>query len=289
MKLAKPVTSFQDIGGLEAAKKEVQPIIEYLKSFKKFFLLRKKYPHPGHCLLVGPPGTGKTLLANAVAGEAGAGFLPFPVPDFENGVTFRLQPFFQQAKRKSPCVLFFDKIDVVGLARGYSANQKKSEVREHMLNQLLIEIAKLSSASGVVLIATSNRPDRLDKALLRSGRFNWQIGLNRPDQKERAAIFKVHLKNFSCGKDIDAMHLAEMTPGFAGVDIANVCNKAALIAGRNGVRMLSMKDFNGALDKVIGKLERKTKVLSPQEKRQISYSIAGYVIGHWFLPKWIKS
>jgi cell division protease FtsH len=237
--------------------------------------------------LVGPPGTGKTLLAKAVAGEAGVPFFSIAGSDFVEmfvGVgASRVRDLFRQAREKAPCIVFIDEIDAVGRARGRGALQGGNDERENTLNQLLVEMDGFPSDKGVILMAATNRPDVLDNALLRPGRFDRQIGIDLPDLKGREAIFKVHLKNIKVSEDVTVFSLSEMTPGFAGADIMNVCNEAALIAARRNKKAVDMSDFNSALDRVIGGLEKKTKIIAPEEKRIIAYHEAGHAICGWFL------
>ncbi|MBX2874078.1 MAG: ATP-dependent zinc metalloprotease FtsH [Saprospiraceae bacterium] len=282
---AKVSVTFQDVAGLNEAKEEVMEVVDFLKNPKKYTALGGKIPKG--VLLVGPPGTGKTLLAKAVAGEAGVPFFSISGSDFVEmfvGVgASRVRDLFKQAREKAPCIVFIDEIDAIGRARGRNSIQGGNDERENTLNQLLVEMDGFSTDKGVILMAATNRPDVLDTALLRPGRFDRQIGVDRPDLNGREAIFKVHLKNIKKASEIDAVVLAEMTPGFAGADIANVCNEAALIAARRNKKAVDMDDFNYALDKVIGGLERKTKLISPDEKRIIAYHEAGHAVCGWFL------
>lgn len=277
--------TFQDVAGLEEAKEEVMEVVDFLKNPKKYTALGGKIPKG--VLLVGPPGTGKTLLAKAVAGEAGVPFFSISGSDFVEmfvGVgASRVRDLFKQAREKAPCIVFIDEIDAIGRARGRGNFQGGNDERENTLNQLLVEMDGFATDKGVILMAATNRPDVLDSALMRPGRFDRQIGLERPDLKEREAIFKVHLKNIRKSEGIDPAVLAEMTPGFAGAEIANVCNEAALIAARRNKKAVEMDDFNYALDKVIGGLERKSKLISPKEKKIIAYHEAGHAICGWFL------
>ncbi len=277
--------TFQDVAGLEEAKEEVMEVVDFLKNPKKYTALGGKIPKG--VLLVGPPGTGKTLLAKAVAGEADVPFFSISGSDFVEmfvGVgASRVRDLFKQAREKAPCIVFIDEIDAIGRARGRGNFQGGNDERENTLNQLLVEMDGFATDKGVILMAATNRPDVLDSALMRPGRFDRQIGLERPDLKERAAIFKVHLKNIRKSEEIDPAVLAEMTPGFAGAEIANVCNEAALIAARRNKKSVEMEDFNYALDKVIGGLERKSKLISPREKKIIAYHEAGHAICGWFL------
>lgn len=282
---SKVSVTFQDVAGLNEAKEEVMEVVDFLKNPKKYTALGGKIPKG--VLLVGPPGTGKTLLAKAVAGEAGVPFFSISGSDFVEmfvGVgASRVRDLFKQAREKAPCIVFIDEIDAIGRARGRNSIQGGNDERENTLNQLLVEMDGFSTDKGVILMAATNRPDVLDTALLRPGRFDRQIGVDRPDLNGREAIFKVHLKNIKKAAEIDAVVLAEMTPGFAGADIANVCNEAALIAARRNKKAVDMDDFNYALDKVIGGLERKTKLISPEEKKIIAYHEAGHAVCGWFL------
>lgn len=277
--------TFEDVAGLEEAKEEVMEVVDFLKNPKKYTALGGKIPKG--VLLVGPPGTGKTLLAKAVAGEANVPFFSISGSDFVEmfvGVgASRVRDLFKQAREKAPCIVFIDEIDAIGRARGRGNFQGGNDERENTLNQLLVEMDGFATDKGVILMAATNRPDVLDSALMRPGRFDRQIGLERPDLKERAAIFKVHLKNIRKSEGIDPEVLAEMTPGFAGAEIANVCNEAALIAARRNKKAVEMEDFNYALDKVIGGLEKKSKLISPREKKIIAYHEAGHAICGWFL------
>jgi len=281
----KVTVTFENVAGLDEAKEEVMEVVDFLKNPKKYTSLGGKIPKG--VLLVGPPGTGKTLLAKAVAGEAGVPFFSISGSDFVEmfvGVgASRVRDLFKQAREKAPCIVFIDEIDAIGRARGKGAMQGGNDERENTLNQLLVEMDGFSTDKGVILMAATNRPDVLDKALLRPGRFDRQIGIDRPDLKGRNAIFKVHLKNIKCGPDVNAEELAEMTPGSAGADIANICNEAALIAARRGKKEIDQDDFNYALDRVIGGLEKKNKIISPDEKRIIAYHEAGHAICGWFL------
>ena len=282
---SKVSVTFEDVAGLDEAKEEVMEVVDFLKNPKKYTALGGKIPKG--VLLVGPPGTGKTLLAKAVAGEAGVPFFSISGSDFVEmfvGVgASRVRDLFKQAREKAPCIVFIDEIDAIGRARGRNAFQGGNDERENTLNQLLVEMDGFSTDKGVILMAATNRPDVLDSALLRPGRFDRQIGIDRPDLKGRAAIFKVHLKNIKKSPNIDSFHLAEMTPGFAGAEIANVCNEAALIAARRNKKAVDMDDFNYALDRVIGGLEKKNKIISPEEKKIIAYHEAGHAICGWYL------
>ncbi len=282
---AKVTVTFQDVAGLEEAKEEVMEVVDFLKNPKKYTSLGGKIPKG--VLLVGPPGTGKTLLAKAVAGEAGVPFFSISGSDFVEmfvGVgASRVRDLFKQAREKAPCIVFIDEIDAIGRARGRGAVQGGNDERENTLNQLLVEMDGFSTDKGVILMAATNRPDILDSALLRPGRFDRQIGIDPPDLVGREAIFKVHLKNIKTGPEINAKVLGEMTPGFAGAEIANVCNEAALVAARRNKKEVDMDDFNHALDRVIGGLEKKNKLISPREKEIIAYHEAGHAICGWFL------
>ncbi|MEL6391082.1 MAG: ATP-dependent zinc metalloprotease FtsH, partial [Bacteroidota bacterium] len=277
--------TFADVAGLDEAKEEVMEIVDFLKNPKKYTSLGGKIPKG--VILVGPPGTGKTLLAKAVAGEAGVPFFSISGSDFVEmfvGVgASRVRDLFRQAREKAPCIVFIDEIDAIGRARGRSAVQGGNDERENTLNQLLVEMDGFSTDKGVILMAATNRADVLDNALMRPGRFDRQIGIDRPDLKEREAIFKVHLKGIKVNEKLDAQVLAEMTPGFAGADIANVCNEAALVAARRDKSAVDMSDFNFALDRVIGGVEKKNKFISPREKEIIAYHEAGHAICGWFL------
>lgn len=277
--------TFQDVAGLDEAKEEVMEVVDFLKNPKKYTALGGKIPKG--VLLVGPPGTGKTLLAKAVAGEAGVPFFSISGSDFVEmfvGVgASRVRDLFKQAREKAPCIVFIDEIDAIGRARGKSNFTGGNDERENTLNQLLVEMDGFSTDKGVILMAATNRPDVLDTALLRPGRFDRQISIDRPDLKGREAIFKVHLKNIKTSEKISSFQLAEMTPGFAGADIANVCNEAALVAARRNKTAVGMDDFNFALDRVIGGLEKKNKLISPEEKEIIAYHEAGHAICGWFL------
>ncbi len=282
---SKVSVTFEDVAGLEEAKEEVMEVVDFLKTPKKYTSLGGKIPKG--VLLVGPPGTGKTLLAKAVAGEAGVPFFSISGSDFVEmfvGVgASRVRDLFKQAREKAPCIVFIDEIDAIGRARGKGAFQGGNDERENTLNQLLVEMDGFSTDKGVILMAATNRPDVLDSALLRPGRFDRQIGIDRPDLKGREAIFKVHLKNIKKSSDIKPSVLAEMTPGFAGAEIANVCNEAALVAARRNKKEIDMDDFNHALDRVIGGLEKKNKIIAPKEKEIIAYHEAGHAICGWFL------
>ncbi len=277
--------TFADVAGLDEAKEEVMEVVDFLKNPKKYTALGGKIPKG--VLLVGPPGTGKTLLAKAVAGEAGVPFFSISGSDFVEmfvGVgASRVRDLFKQAREKAPCIVFIDEIDAIGRARGRNNVTGGNDERENTLNQLLVEMDGFSTDKGVILMAATNRPDVLDSALMRPGRFDRQIGIDPPDLKGREAIFKVHLKNIKIAEDVRALILAEMTPGFAGADISNVCNEAALVAARRNKKSVDMDDFNHALDRVIGGLEKKNKLISPSEKEIIAYHEAGHAVCGWFL------
>jgi cell division protease FtsH len=277
--------TFQDVAGLEEAKEEVMEVVDFLQNPKKYTSLGGKIPKG--VLLVGPPGTGKTLLAKAVAGEAGVPFFSISGSDFVEmfvGVgASRVRDLFKQAREKAPCIVFIDEIDAIGRARGKGAMQGGNDERENTLNQLLVEMDGFSTDKGVILMAATNRPDVLDSALMRPGRFDRQIGIDRPDLKGREAIFKVHLKSIKTNDEVEPSVLAEMTPGFAGAEIANVCNEAALVAARRNKKAVELDDFNYALDRVIGGLEKKNKLISPREKEIIAYHEAGHAICGWYL------
>jgi cell division protease FtsH len=282
---AKVKITFNDVAGLDEAKEEIQEIVEFLKFPKKFTDLGGKIPKGA--LLVGPPGTGKTLLAKAVAGEAGVPFFSLSGSDFVEmfvGVgAARVRDLFKQAKEKAPCIIFIDEIDAVGRSRGRGAMPGSNDERENTLNSLLVEMDGFATDSGIIIMAATNRPDVLDSALLRPGRFDRQISIDKPDIIGREAIFKVHLKPLKLAADIDPKELSAQTPGFAGAEIANVCNEAALIAARRSKTAVDMKDFQEAMDRVIGGLEKKNKLISPEEKKIVAYHEAGHAIAGWFL------
>ncbi|SFP56800.1 ATP-dependent zinc metalloprotease FtsH [Parafilimonas terrae] len=281
---AKVNITFTDVAGLDEAKVEVMEIVDFLKNPKKYTALGGKIPKGA--LLIGPPGTGKTLLAKAMAGEAQVPFFSMSGSDFVElfvGVgASRVRDLFKQAREKAPCIIFIDEIDAIGRARGRNAIVSNDE-RENTLNQLLVEMDGFSGESGIIILAATNRPDVLDSALLRPGRFDRQISIDRPDVKGREDIFRVHLKPIKVSQSLNIFKLAEQTPGFAGADIANVCNEAALIAARKGKEMVEMSDFQDAIDRVIGGLEKKNKIISPEEKEIIAYHEAGHAICGWFL------
>jgi cell division protease FtsH len=276
--------TFADVAGLEEAKEEVMEIVDFLKQPKKYTALGGKIPKGA--LLIGPPGTGKTLLAKAMAGEAQVPFFSLSGSDFVEmfvGVgASRVRDLFKQAREKAPCIIFIDEIDAIGRARGKNAMMSNDE-RENTLNQLLVEMDGFGGDTGIIILAATNRPDVLDSALLRPGRFDRQISIDRPDVKGREEIFKVHLGPIKVSESLDVHKLAEQTPGFAGADIANVCNEAALIAARKGKTGVEMKDFQDAIDRVIGGLEKKNKIISKEEKEVIAYHEAGHAICGWFL------
>lgn len=277
--------TFKDVAGQAEAKQEVQEIVEFLKNPKKYTDLGGKIPKGA--LLVGPPGTGKTLLAKAVAGEAGVPFFSMSGSDFVEmfvGVgASRVRDLFRQAKEKSPCIIFIDEIDAVGRARSRNPSMGGNDERENTLNQLLTEMDGFGTNSGVIILAATNRADMLDKALLRAGRFDRQIHVELPDLNERKAIFKVHLKPVKIDKSLDLDLLARQTPGFSGADIANVCNEAALIAARHDKGFVTQQDFLNAVDRIVGGLEKKTKVMTSNEKRTIALHEAGHATLSWFL------
>jgi cell division protease FtsH len=276
---------FKDVAGLEEAKVEVKEIVDFLKNPKKYTDLGGKIPKGA--LLVGPPGTGKTLLAKAVAGEANVPFFSISGSDFVEmfvGVgASRVRDLFKQAKEKAPCIVFIDEIDAVGRARGRNPNFGANDERENTLNQLLTEMDGFDTNTGVIILAATNRADILDRALLRAGRFDRQIHVELPDLKERREIFDVHLRPIKLDKNIDIEFLAKQTPGFSGADIANVCNEAALIAARNNKKQVEKQDFLDAIDRIIGGLEKKNKIISEVEKRTIAYHEAGHATASWLL------
>ena len=279
--------TFKDVAGLQEAKLEVMEIVDFLQNPKKYTNLGGKIPKG--VLLVGPPGTGKTLLAKAVAGEAGVPFFSLSGSDFVEmfvGVgASRVRDLFKQAKEKAPCIIFIDEIDAIGRARGKNLMQGSNDERENTLNQLLAEMDGFGTDSGVIIMAATNRPDILDSALMRPGRFDRQISVDRPDLQGREEIFKVHLLPLTkLSSDVDAQKLAAQTPGFAGAEIANVCNEAALIAARHNKEAVDMQDFQDAIDRVIGGLEKKNKIISPEEKSIVAYHEAGHAIAGWYLP-----
>ena len=276
--------NFGDVAGLDEAKVEVMEIVDFLKNPKKYTALGGKIPKGA--LLVGPPGTGKTLLAKAVAGEAQVPFFSLSGSDFVEmfvGVgASRVRDLFKQAREKAPCIIFIDEIDAIGRARGKNMMMSNDE-RENTLNQLLVEMDGFGTDLGIIILAATNRPDVLDAALLRPGRFDRQITIDKPDMVGREAIFKVHLGPINISTTLDIYKLAEQTPGFAGADIANVCNEAALIAARKNKEAVDMSDFQDAIDRVIGGLEKRNKIISPEEKEIIAYHEAGHAICGWYL------
>ncbi|MGE4414343.1 MAG: ATP-dependent zinc metalloprotease FtsH [Bacteroidales bacterium] len=278
--------TFKDVAGLEEAKVEVMEIVDFLKNPKKYTALGGKIPKGA--LLVGPPGTGKTLLAKAVAGEANVPFFSISGSDFVEmfvGVgASRVRDLFRQAKEKAPCIVFIDEIDAVGRARSKNAGFSSNDERENTLNQLLTEMDGFGSNSGVIILAATNRADILDKALMRAGRFDRQIHVDLPELKERVDIFKVHLRPLKLVEGFDIEFLAKQTPGFSGADIANVCNEAALIAARKNKEAIDKQDFLDAVDRIIGGLEKRSKIISPQEKRTIAFHEAGHATVSWILP-----
>jgi AFG3 family protein len=277
--------TFDNVAGLDEAKVEIQEIVEFLKNPSKFTKLGGKIPKGA--LLVGPPGTGKTLLAKAVAGEAGVPFFTLSGSDFVEmfvGVgAARVRDLFKQAKEKAPCIIFIDEIDAIGRSRGKGQMPGSNDERENTLNSLLVEMDGFGTDSGVIVLAATNRPDVLDSALLRPGRFDRQISIDKPDIVGREAIFKVHLKPIKTIAEVDPKKLAAQTPGFAGAEIANVCNEAALIAARRNKEAVDMQDFQEAIDRVIGGLEKKTKIISPEEKKIVAYHEAGHAVAGWYL------
>ena len=278
--------TFKDVAGLYGAKDEVMEIVDFLKNPKKYTALGGKIPKGA--LLVGPPGTGKTLLAKAVAGEADVPFFSISGSDFVEmfvGVgASRVRDLFRQAKEKSPCIVFIDEIDAVGRARSKNGGFSSNDERENTLNQLLTEMDGFGTNSGVIILAATNRADILDKALMRAGRFDRQIHVELPDLKEREEIFKVHLRNLKLADDFDLEFLAKHTPGFSGADIANVCNEAALTAARKNKTAIEKQDFLDAVDRIIGGLERKSKIITPEEKKSIAHHEAGHATVSWLLP-----
>ena len=278
--------TFKDVAGLYGAKDEVMEIVDFLKNPKKYTALGGKIPKGA--LLVGPPGTGKTLLAKAVAGEANVPFFSISGSDFVEmfvGVgASRVRDLFRQAKEKAPCIVFIDEIDAVGRARSKNGGFSSNDERENTLNQLLTEMDGFGTNSGVIILAATNRADILDKALMRAGRFDRQIHVELPDLKEREEIFQVHLRNLKLADDFDLEFLAKHTPGFSGADIANVCNEAALTAARKNKKAIDKQDFLDAVDRIIGGLERKSKIITPEEKRSIAHHEAGHATVSWLLP-----
>ena len=277
--------TFKDVAGLEEAKEEVKEIVEFLKNPKKFTKLGGKIPKGA--LLVGSPGTGKTLLAKAVAGEANVPFYSLSGSDFVEmfvGVgAARVRDLFKKAKEKAPCIVFIDEIDAIGRSRGRGQMPGSNDERENTLNSLLVEMDGFSTDSGVIILAATNRPDVLDSALLRPGRFDRQISIDKPDLKGREEIFKVHIRPLKLNEDVNIKNLAAQTPGFAGAEIANVCNESALIAARKNKESIEMSDFQDAIDRVIGGLEKKNKIISPDEKKIVAYHEAGHAVAGWYL------
>ncbi|TLU87304.1 MAG: ATP-dependent zinc metalloprotease FtsH [Chlorobium sp.] len=278
--------TFKDVAGLDEAKAEVMEVVDFLKDPKKYTTLGGKLPKG--VLLVGPPGTGKTLLAKAVAGEADVPFFSISGSDFVEmfvGVgAARVRDLFKQAKEKAPCIIFIDEIDAVGRSRGKGAMMGANDERENTLNQLLVEMDGFATDKGVILIAATNRPDVLDSALLRPGRFDRQIMVDKPDLKGRIDIFKVHTKSLSLSKDVNLKVLASQTPGFAGAEIANAANEAALLASRRNKQSIEMKDFEDAIERCVAGLEKKNKVINPREKQIVAYHEAGHAIVSWMMP-----
>ncbi len=278
-------TTFKDVAGLEGAKEEVQEIVDFLKYPEKYTSLGGKIPKGA--LLVGPPGTGKTLLARAVAGEAKVPFFSLSGSDFVEmfvGVgASRVRDLFKQAKEKSPSIIFIDEIDAIGRARGKNAMSGSNDERENTLNQLLTEMDGFGTNTNVIVLAATNRADILDTALMRAGRFDRQIFVDLPDVRERKEIFEVHLRPLKKAKDLDLDFLSKQTPGFSGADIANVCNEAALIAARNGKKEVDKQDFLDAVDRIIGGLEKKNKIITPGEKRAVAFHEAGHATVSWML------
>ncbi|TDG94957.1 ATP-dependent zinc metalloprotease FtsH [Cardinium endosymbiont of Culicoides punctatus] len=277
--------TFQDVAGMKEAKEELKEMVDFLKTPEKFTSLGGKIPKG--VLLIGPPGTGKTLLAKAVAGEANVPFICLSGSDFVEmfvGIgAARVRDLFKKAKEKAPCIVFIDEIDAVGRARGKANMPGVNDERENTLNSLLVEMDGFSTNSGVVIIAATNRPEVLDSALLRPGRFDRQVSIDNPDIIDREAIIKYHSKQLKLEKHIRIKQLAEQTPGFSGADLANMCNEAALIAARKNKRFVTMVDFQAAIDRIIGGLEKRNKVISPAEKRIVAYHEAGHAIAGWFL------
>ena len=279
--------TFKDVAGLEEAKVEIMEIVDFLRTPQKYRDLGGKIPKGA--LLVGPPGTGKTLLAKAVAGEANVPFLSMSGSDFVEmfvGVgASRVRDLFQQAKEKAPCIVFIDEIDAIGRARGKNAGFSGNDERENTLNQLLTEMDGFATNAGVIVLAATNRVDILDKALTRAGRFDRQIEVGLPDVVERRQIFDVHLKNIKTDSDLDREFLAKQTPGFSGADIANVCNEAALIAARHDKKSVGKEDFLAAVDRIIGGLEKRNKIITHEEKRKIAFHEAGHATVSWLLEE----
>ncbi len=279
------LVTFKDVAGLEGAKFEIEEVVDFLKNPKKYTVLGGKIPKG--VLLVGPPGTGKTLLAKAVAGEAKVPFFSLSGSDFVEmfvGVgASRVRDLFKTAKEKAPCIIFIDEIDAIGRARGKNALSNVNDERESTLNQLLTEMDGFSTNAGVIIMAATNRADILDRALLRAGRFDRQIQVELPNLSERRGIFGVHVRNIKIGPDVDLEFFAKQTPGFSGADIANVCNEAALIAARNNKQYVEKADFLAAVDRIIGGLERRSSVFTPEEKRAVAYHESGHATVSWLL------
>ena len=277
--------TFKDVAGLEEAKVEIMEVVDFLKNPEKYTKLGGKIPKG--VLLVGPPGTGKTLLAKSVAGEANVPFFSLSGSDFVEmfvGVgASRVRDLFNNAKQKAPCIIFIDEIDAIGRARGKSAITGGNDERESTLNQLLTEMDGFGTNSGVIVLAATNRADILDKALLRAGRFDRQIYVELPDIVGRKEIFEVHMRGLKLGDDVDKDFLAKQTPGFSGADIANVCNEAALMAARKGKEEIDKQDFLDAVDRIIGGLEKKNKIITPEEKKVIAFHEAGHATTSWLL------
>ena len=278
-------TTFENVAGLEGAKEEVQEIVDFLKNPEKYTALGGKIPKGA--LLVGPPGTGKTLLAKAVAGEAGVPFFSLSGSDFVEmfvGVgASRVRDLFKQAQQKSPSIIFIDEIDAIGRARGKNSMTGGNDERENTLNQLLTEMDGFGTDTNVIVVAATNRADVLDKALMRAGRFDRQIYVDLPDINERKEIFDVHIKPLKLGEDVNVSFLAQQTPGFSGADIANMCNEAALIAARQDKKVIEHQDFLDAVDRIVGGLEKKNKVITPKEKKTIAFHEAGHATVSWML------
>ncbi len=283
--MGEQVITFKDVAGLDEAKEEVVEVVEFLQNPEKFTRLGGKLPKG--VLLVGPPGTGKTLLGKAVAGEAKVPFFSLSGSDFVEmfvGVgAARVRDLFKQAKEKAPCIIFIDEVDAIGRSRGRGIMMGANDERENTLNQLLVEMDGFSTDEGVIIMAATNRPDVLDSALLRPGRFDRQIVLDKPDRREREEIFRVHTRNLILDDDVNHQVLAAQTPGFAGAEIANVCNEAALLAARLDKDAIGMDDFEKAIDRVIGGLEKKNKLISPEEKKIVAFHEAGHAIVGWYL------
>jgi ATP-dependent metalloprotease FtsH len=277
--------TFKDVAGVDEAKEELEEIVDFLMKPDKYTKLGAKIPKGA--LLVGPPGTGKTLLAKAVAGEANVPFFSLSGSDFVEmfvGVgASRVRDLFKQAKEKAPSIIFIDEIDAIGRARGKNSGFGSNDERENTLNQLLTEMDGFGTNSGVIILAATNRADVLDKALMRAGRFDRQINVDMPDVNERKAIFKVHLKPIKLAKSVDVVHLSNSTPGFSGADIANICNEAALFAARKNKKTVSQSDFDEAIDRIVGGLEKRSKVITPLEKKTIAFHEAGHALVSWLL------